>query len=151
MEFKCEACNKNFNSDGSLQQHNSTKHAVKEKSKKINLKKYSILLILILIVVFSTLTAYSYIKKPGEYDDFAKCLNDNGVVVYGNDYCSYTNQQLNFFGKSKQYLNYVKCVDNEKLCNDKGVDITPTWEINGKMYEQVQSFEALSSLSDCDI
>lgn len=151
MEFKCEICNKNFNSEGSLHQHNEMKHAIKERSKKINLKKYSIIFILALILIFSTLTVYSYIKKPGQYDDFAKCLNEADVVVYGNDFCSYTNQQLNLFGKSKQYLNYVKCIDNEKLCNDKEVDITPTWEINGKMYEQVQGFEKLSSLSGCSI
>ena len=53
------------------------------------------------------------------------------------------------FGNSGKYLDYVKCADNERLCNEKGVKITPTWEINGKMYEQVQSFDTLASLSGC--
>ena len=90
-------------------------------------------------------------KKPGEYDRFAKCLTEKGTVIYGNDYCQYTNKQLNFFGKSAKYLNYVKCADNQKLCDDKNVKITPTWEINKEMYEQVQTFERLSSLSGCEI
>jgi len=72
-------------------------------------------------------------------------------VIYGNDFCQYTNRQLNFFGKSKKYLNYAKCTNNNELCDSKGVKITPTWEINGKLYEQVQSFETLSSLSGCKI
>lgn len=151
MGFKCESCDRNFNSEGSLQQHNEMKHAVKERPKKINLKRYSIMFILILIVIFSTLTVYSYIKKPGQYDDFAKCLSVSGAVVYGNDYCSYTIKQLGMFGKSKQYLNYVKCAENQALCNEKGVDITPTWEIKDYKLEGIQGFEKLASLSSCSI
>ncbi len=151
MEFKCETCNKNFNSDLGLQQHNSAKHTVKEKSKKINFKRYFVVFILVLIVIFSTLIVYSSMKKPGKYDDLAKCLSANGMVVYGNDYCSYTNQQLNFFGKSKQYLNYVKCSENEALCNEKGITTTPTWEIDDYQLKGVQGFEKLSSLSGCSI
>src|SRR3989338_3901688 len=64
-------------------------------------------------------------------------------------FCQYTIKQLNFFGKSKDYLNYVKCIDNPGVCEGKKVSITPTWEINGKMYEQVQTFEQLSAYSGC--
>jgi len=48
-------------------------------------------------------------------------------------------------------LNYVKCIENEELCDSKGVKTTPTWEINGTMYEGVQSFEKLSEISGCSI
>ena len=86
-----------------------------------------------------------------KYDDFVDCLNEKGAVIYGNDYCSYTTNQLGFFGKSKEGLNYVKCVNNEELCNSKGVSITPTWEIGGKTYSGVQTFEKLSSITGCNI
>ncbi len=152
MEFKCNSCNKNFKSESSLSQHNTSKHSISEnKSLKINYKKYLIFSILILIVIFSSLTVYSYMKRPGQYDKFAKCLTDNGVIVYGNDFCHYTQNQLGYFGKSRSYLNYVKCVDNEALCNEKKIRITPTWEIDGKIYEGVQDFKKLSLLSKCDI
>lgn len=151
MEFKCNICNRDFISEESLKQHNEMKHPVKEKKIKVNKKKYIILSLFILIVLFSSMTIYSYAKKPGKYNDFAKCLTEKGAVIYGNDYCSYTNIQLNFFGKSKEYLNYIKCADNEKLCNEKSVKTTPTWEIDGKMYEQVQTFEKLSAITGCEI
>ncbi len=150
MEFRCNPCNRDFSSEESLKQHNSSKH-VNEKPKKTNFKKYFIVISIILIVVFSILSISSYLKKPGQYDEFAKCLTENNVIMYGNDFCSYTTKQLNFFGKSKQYLNYVKCIDNGKLCDDKGVEVTPTWEIDGEMYGQVQDFEKLSLLSGCKI
>ena len=152
MEHKCDICNKNFQTKESLQQHNFMKHGAENKEKKkINYKKYFIFIAIGLIIIFSILSILAYMKKPGQYDDFAKCLTEKGAIVYGNDYCSYTRQQLNFFGKSKKYLNYIKCIDNEALCDEKGVSTTPTWEINGQMYEQVQTFGTLATASGCEI
>ena len=150
MEFKCNRCNRNFSSEESLRQHNEMKHPIK-RERKVNKKKYVVFSLLILIIIFSLITIYSYSKKPGEYNEFAQCLTDKGAIIYGNDYCSYTNIQLNYFGKSKKFLNYVKCADNEKLCNEKGIKTTPTWEIDGKMYEQVQTFEKLSLITGCKL
>ena len=146
-EFICKFCSGKFGSEQSLEQHVNAKHiqgGQKEK-KKINIK----LILFIAIILVISLTIYFYNTRPGNYDNFAKCLTEKGVVMYGNTFCQYTNKQLNFFGKSKEYLNYVKCSENEALCNSKGVKITPTWEINGTMYEQVQSFEKLALLSGC--
>lgn len=135
-----------------MTQHSKAKHfsEVKEGG-KINFKKYALIFMIGLIVVFSIVTIYSYSQRPGDYDDFAKCLTEKGAVVYGNDFCSYTNKQLNFFGNSDKYLNYVKCVDDQALCDAKGVTLTPTWEIDGKMYKSVQTFDALSALTGCEI
>ena len=154
MEYKCEACKRNFETKESLDQHNLAKHSEKnEKSGKgkINFKKYFLFTAIILIIILLGLSINSYVKRPGKYNDFAKCLTEKGAVVYGNDYCQYTNQQLNFFGKSKKYLNYIKCYENKQLCDEKGVEITPTWEINGEMYEQVQTFERLAAISGCGV
>lgn len=150
MGYRCEDCNKSFNNEESFRQHNLAKHTNK-KHKKINFKKYFIFIAIGLTIILLVLSVNSYIKKPGEYNDFAKCLTEKGAVIYGNDYCQYTIKQLNFFGKSQKYLNYVKCIDNEELCNSKGVSITPTWEINGESYSGVQTFERLSAVSGCEI
>ena len=154
MEYKCEICNRNFETKERLEQHNSMKHSPQKRESekgKINFKKYFIIIALIITIVLIVLSILNYAKRPGQYDDFAKCLTEKGATVYGNDYCQYTAKQLNFFGKSKKYLNYVKCIDNEELCNSKGVGVTPTWEINGKTYPQVQTFESLATYSGCKI
>ena len=150
-EIKCEICNKKFKTSESLAQHKQASHANEKKVGKINTKKYFILAALIIAVILISYTFYARANKPGAYDDFAKCLTEKGVVIYGNDFCQYTNKQVNMFGNSKKYLNYVKCAENEALCDSKGVDITPTWEINGKMYEQVQGLDKLVLLSGCEI
>lgn len=152
MVFECNHCDRKFISEDSLTQHIRAKHVkVNDKKEKSNPKKYIIFFMIGLIFVLLGATAYSYSQRPGEYDDFAKCLTEKGAIVYGNDFCSYTGKQLNFFGKSEKYLNYVKCIDNQDLCDSKGVTLTPTWEINGSMHKSVQTFEKLSSLTGCKI
>lgn len=151
MAHECKICNRNFDSAEALNQHNQAKHQQSQGGKKINFRKYFIILLTIFILIFSIASVYSYMKRSGSYDSFAKCLTEKDVIVYGNDYCQYTIKQLNFFGNSKKYLNYVKCIDNKELCDSKDVKITPTWEINGKMYEQVQTFESLTAITGCKI
>ena len=153
MTFECKICSKKFDTNESLEQHIKAKHVageVKNENKR-NTKKYFLLGVFLLVIILFVAAFYVRGLRPGKYDDFAKCLTDKGAVIYGNDFCSYTNQQRNGFGKSKKYLNYVKCIDNEELCNSKGVKITPTWEINGQMYEGVQNFEKLAALTRCEI
>lgn len=154
-EIMCKFCSKNFNSQESLAQHIKAKHDLSEEKRgqtnKNKIRKYGIVLILAAAIVIFAYTFYVGAQSPGRYDELAKCLTEKGVVVYGNDFCQYTAKQLNYFGKSKQYLNYVKCSENETLCNEKGVRVTPTWEIKGQTYPQVQTFERLSQLSGCKI
>lgn len=151
MEFECSTCNKKFGSEDGLKQHSLAKHASGKEKKKINFKKYFIGLAILLILIFGALSIKSYMNKPGNYDEFAKCLTEKGAIIYGNDFCQYTMKQINYFGNSKKFLNYIKCIDNKELCDSKGVKVTPTWEINGKMYEQVQTFDRLATLSECEV
>jgi len=150
MEFECKICNKKFNSKESLEQHIKAKHQEKEEKKPKNTKKYLLFGIFLVAIILFAVTFYVKSLSPGKYDDFAKCLGEK-AVIYGNDFCDYTNQQRNLFGKSQKHLNYVKCIENEELCNSKQVKITPTWEINGTNYEGVQGFEKLAALSGCEI
>jgi hypothetical protein len=66
--------------------------------------------------------------------------------MYGAiEWCKYTQGQAHMFGKSFQYINYQ---DASKL---PGLKTSPTWVIDGKWYEKVQSFETLSSVTGCPL
>jgi hypothetical protein len=150
---ECEICKGKFSSKESLRQHSEAKHSQignqANKHRSNAAKRYFMVAVLILIIASISYVAYSNYKKPGEFDEFAKCLTKKGAVIYGNDYCQYTNKQLNWFGKSKRYLDYIKCIDNTALCDKKGVKVTPTWEINNTIYPQIQTFKTLSELTGC--
>ena len=107
--------------------------------------KYYMIAAVIGIIILATAaySVYSY-NKPGPYDDFAKCLNENGAVMYGAmDWCHFTQGQKAMFGKSFKYLNYHEYTELP------GIKKTPTWVINGKWYENAQSFEKLAALTGC--
>ncbi len=155
--LKCGCCEKAFQNQESLEQHLKDKHpeirqlAEKKAVQKKRLRKYLLVSGIILAVTILAYTIYFRFQLPGQYDNFAKCLTEKGAVVYGNDFCSYTNKQLNWFDSSKKHLNYVKCVDNKELCDSKGITTTPTWEIGGKTYAGVQDFKRLAEISGCPI
>ena len=158
MAVECKFCSRKFDTAESMNQHIHAKHgsngAKQASEAKPGIKKtknYFIIIALIAAIAIFSYTFYARSQNPSAYDGFAKCLSSTGAVVYGNDFCQYTGNQLNMFGKSEKYLNYVKCVENKEICGSKGVKITPTWELNGKTYSGEQSFEKLSELTGCEI
>ena len=97
------------------------------------------------IVLAIAYSVYS-MAQPGPYDNFAKCLTEKGAVVYGAmDWCKYTQGQKAMFGKSFKYLKY------EEFQALPGIKQTPTWVIKGVWYENVQSFDRLSSITGCRV
>ncbi len=111
----------------------------KKKNKKRLIHASFALIALVVLGLF-------FVKKvtaPGPYDDFAKCLKEKGAAMYGADWCQYTQEQKGMFGGSFKYLDYHDYQERSDIKK------TPTWIINGKLYERVQSFEKLSELTGC--
>tara|TARA_B100001778_G_scaffold334623_1_gene346813 strand:- start:3111 stop:3530 length:420 start_codon:yes stop_codon:yes gene_type:complete len=66
-----------------------------------------------------------------------KNLIDAGATFYGASWCGFTKKQLaelHITETSTNGLDYVDCEAQEKLCQEKGVEAFPTWQINGQMY-----------------
>lgn len=121
-----------------LEEH---KHSQKQKKKKTLIIAGTIIAIIILAI-----SAYAAVRAltPGTWDNFAKCLTEKGAVMYGAiSWCKYTQEQAGMFGKSFKYLNYK---DHTEL---PGIKKTPTWVIDGKWYDNVQSFETLAAATGC--
>lgn len=125
-----------------LEEHQKREERFKlEKERKTKKKIKIIGLTVIIFLVISSLFTF-YLRSPGKYDSFAKCLTEKGAIMYGEDWCQYTQGQKGMFGKSFKYINYEVKTDLKKR---------PTWIIDGKTYETVQSFQRLSSLTGCAI
>ena len=56
----------------------------------------------------------------------ARCLTDNGVVMYGADSCPACQQQKTLFGDSFPFVEYVEC-DRSAACQENEVRSIPTW------------------------
>lgn len=91
-------------------------------------------------------------NSGGEVDkvaQFAQCLTDKGVVMYGSASCGHCANQKEMFGDAFQYVTYVECTEQQSVCNQKGVQYVPAWEIDGTLYVGEKSFFELSRMSGC--
>ncbi len=108
----------------------------------------------VIVVVLSLIYVYSNgapAVPPGKYDEFAKCLTEQGAIMHGTDWCPKCIEQKALFGTSFDYVDYFNCDYNKEACRVAGVRGYPTWKIGGKLYPGKQTMEELSSLSGCDL
>lgn len=93
-------------------------------------------------------------------DDFAKCLAEKKIIMYGADWCSHCQNQKKLFGSAFKFVPYVECPENPKLCLDAGINGFPTWifpdpptssgQVKQKL-EGEQTLEELSRKSGCPL
>jgi uncharacterized membrane protein/glutaredoxin len=79
-------------------------------------------------------------------------LKDKGFKMYGAFWCPHCQEQKAMFGDASAMVPYIECdarAANAKaeLCQQKRITSYPTWEVDGKFYEGVQSLSGLADLS----
>ena len=98
------------------------------------------------------ITTVSSIKKI----NFAKYLNDNNIVMYSAYWCPHCNDQKQLFGKKAvEELLIVECAkdgknNQYKLCQEKGIEGFPSWEINNQIYSGTMSLNELAKMTNYD-
>lgn len=120
------------------------------------MKKKNILPIVILVLGIGALLAlviYPLIQQGGKnLNEFAQCLQEKNVTMYGAEWCSHCQDQKKLFGSSFEYVPYVECPENSQLCIEKGVEKFPTWIFaDGKMLFGELELEKLSQESGCPL
>lgn len=95
--------------------------------------------------------------EPGKYDDFAKCLTENGVKMYGAYWCPHCKNQKELFDNSWKYVDYVECslpnkAGQTQLCRSERINGYPTWEFQGdERVEGELSLQQLSEKGNCSL
>ena len=111
----------------------------------------AVILIALIFAIKPIMTGKSVDENKLAMDEFAQCLTDAGLVMYGTDWCSHCQAQKKLFGKSFKKIKFVDCDRNSFLCNSEGVQGYPTWKINGASYPGEQSFYTLGGLTGCQV
>jgi hypothetical protein len=114
--------------------------------------------IVIFVILFVGITTVAFLNPAeGKYDEFAKCLSENDVTMYGAYWCPHCNAQKQMFGNSWSQVNYVECSLPNKAgqtqeCTESGIKSYPTWEFqNSLRIEGEMPLEKISSLSGCNL
>ncbi len=110
----------------------------------------------IIIVLASILAvaifAFFSQTEPVNVDEFAKCVAEKELTMYGAEWCVYCTQDKKAFGESFKYINYVECPDNIQFCIDKGINAYPTWtDKEGNKYEGAQGLAGIARITGCPL
>lgn len=83
-------------------------------------------------------------------DQFAQCLAQKNVTMYGAYWCPHCQAQKKLFGDSFKYIRYVECTEETKACEEKGIKGYPTWIFeDGSRIEGEVTFSQLSQKTSC--
>lgn len=88
-------------------------------------------------------------------DNFAKCLNENGMKMYGQYTCGVCEKQRELFGSSFHFVGEIECHPRgenpqTQLCLERDVAKTPTWtlERDGEVLERLEGYQTLEKLAE---
>jgi len=114
--------------------------------------EYSAVIIIGIAIAAAAGFLYFRQESGGELDNFAQCLRDKGITMYGADWCAHCQNEKKAFGNSFKHVPYIECPDNPKQCLDAGIKGYPTWVFpDGKKLEGEQGIEKLSQESGCPL
>lgn len=102
------------------------------------------MIVLVLVVVF----AWPSVAEP---QSFGQCLSEQGVTMYGVDWCPNCQDQKKLFGEDFAHVDYVNCDFQRELCHEKGVTMYPVWSKENAALVGFQPFNRLSELSGCPL
>lgn len=110
-------------------------------------------MIIVVIIALLILTSCSSGVSP----QFAQCLTDNGVVMYGTYWCPHCQNQKEMFGDSWEFVNYIECSLPERagqtqICKEDGITGYPTWKFSdGSELKGEVTLEQLALKSGCSL
>jgi hypothetical protein len=111
--------------------------------------------IIVIAVLIIALLKTTFRNNPNSYqnlDQFAKCLTEKNVVMYGNWWCGACQKQEELFGKSFKSIKYVECSKNTTECLNKNIEATPTWIFqSGERIIGLTPLEVLAQKADCQL
>lgn len=92
-------------------------------------------------------------KSDSTQVSLAEHLTASGSVMYSAYWCPHCHEQKEMFGKeAAAKLKIIECSadgqnSQQSLCERKGIEGYPTWEINGKLDSGVKDLKELANLS----
>lgn len=128
---------------------------MKKRMKQRILVTIGICIILIAGFYFITNAITKYtgfsVSQEERLSDFENCLKEQKITLYIN-----TNNAAETFRKMElvDYLHYFKiknCLTDNSVCINEGINLFPSWDINGNKIERDISILELSKFSGCKL
>lgn len=123
------------------------------------MKSSTIYFIVAVVIIIGIIIFFQSSKGSAgeEYNEFAQCLTDNNVKMFGAFWCPHCQNQKKLFGVSWNRINYIECSTPDgnsqtQICIDEGIRSYPTWEFaDGSRVNGELTLQELSARSGCEL
>lgn len=109
------------------------------------------MLVLVVLFLAILLAVALWPQVAASRKSFGECLTEQGVEMYGVDWCPNCQNQKKLFGEDFSNVAYTNCDFQKELCREKGVRVYPVWARDDDVLIGFQSFENLAELSGCPL
>lgn len=100
--------------------------------------------------------------EEADYEEFTKCLNDSGIIMYGSFRCGVCAKTRAYFGDAFHNIKEIECHPQgenaqPELCLEIGVERTPTWVLYDKEGNEIsrkdgfQDAKSLAEMTGCSL
>ncbi|MBW2965435.1 hypothetical protein KY363_08310 [Candidatus Woesearchaeota archaeon] len=92
-----------------------------------------------------------------DYTEFAKCLTEKGMVMYGSNLCPHCMNMKKEFGNAFTFIKYVECNaqmpgGQPEKCQEEEVEYLPTWKFaDGSSLVGELDFSVLAGKTKCTL
>lgn len=110
-----------------------------------------------MLLVFASPTVGGGSSRTGKLDEFARCLTEKKVVMYGSFLCPHCQEQKEMFGDSWPYVQYIECSmpgsrQMTSACAAAKIQHVPTWMFaDGQRREGKLPLKELSDRTGCKL
>ena len=91
--------------------------------------------------------------QSNSFLEFNECLAENGVVIYGSEWCPACQSLVELLGGNQAIQPiYVECTNNQQRCTEETrTNYIPEIQINGEIYEGARTIQELASITGCEV
>jgi len=111
--------------------------------------KIYLTLVVIVLIIISGIYYFKNVSQQTPEEQTMKCIASK-IILYSQTDCSHCKQQKQILGEYLSLFNIIECDKETDLCIKKEIIGTPTWEIDGKLYQGVKSIKELSDITGCE-
>lgn len=110
-------------------------------------------ILILVIIIIAIIFGINYIKGFGKEkidneSNLLKCISES-AVMYSQKSCPHCIKQKEILGNYTNLFIIIDCLEEPQKCANKKITGTPTWIVNNKKIEGVQSINQLKELTGC--
>ena len=106
-----------------------------------------VVLIIVITLIAVLVTFLTMIKEPYVDGDLVECIAKN-CILYISRTCGHCEEQLNYFGSSRDNIEVVDCMENPEVCAGVVYSV-PTWSCNNIIKQGVFSINEIKEFARC--